>query len=688
VKETVLKNGNTDLPVSFFSRIRTKMLFSFSLLFFFSLIAIELVRIYGIPFTDFKGEYQRERTKVFQGLNLVADLKKDRFLRWLKEVEDDSEVFAENKISVTNSVKLVHLVRTESGDGGSRVWKRIRASDESRTLTEYISLIKNIYHIYSPLQIIDMEDGTIIASTEPEDIGEVLDYFPRIKEQLASRPYGILISRHHDMKKYDFNLFRKIIDGDSTPAALIMHIDIDDILQPMLRTGDGIGETGEALLVDGGTRIIASLKYPLPDGTIPEPMEYEIKAMPAVLASHGNEGIIETRDYRGVPVLAAYRHLHLTPHMGWGLVVKRDAGEVYASFRGRILHSAVVSFVGMLVVSALVLVITRKMTGPIMTLSDAARSIDRGRLEVRAPVLTNDEVGSLAQTFNMMVQRLEEWYTELENQVASRTSQLQHLNRELEKEIGERKHIEVLREQLIQELESKNAELERFTYTVSHDLKSPLITIYGFMGVMERDMRAGDVGNCIRDMRYIKDAAEKMQKLLDDLLELSRVGSLARPSETVSVSELAKEAVSLLSGPIEKKHVEVKIPHDLPVVFVDRVRLVEVFQNLIENAVKFMDNQRKPCVEVWAVRNNGEVLCSVKDNGIGIDPRYHEKIFSLFDKLDPRAEGTGVGLALVRRIIEVHGGRIWAESEGANRGTVFYFTLPQKQENNEREVQP
>jgi signal transduction histidine kinase len=178
------------------------------------------------------------------------------------------------------------------------------------------------------------------------------------------------------------------------------------------------------------------------------------------------------------------------------------------------------------------------------------------------------------------------------------------------------------------------------------------------------------------DIKHIYDAAEKMQLLLNDLLELSRIGRVVSPPEKVSLSELAREAVELTAGQIAEGKVQVDIAPDLPVVCGDRPRLLEVMQNLIENAVKFMGNQPEPRIEVGVQHQEEEMLCYVRDNGIGIEPRYQERIFSLFDRLDPTLEGTGIGLALVQRIIEVHRGCIWVESEGKGHGSTFYFTLP------------
>ena len=242
--------------------------------------------------------------------------------------------------------------------------------------------------------------------------------------------------------------------------------------------------------------------------------------------------------------------------------------------------------------------------------------------------------------------------------------------------ITERKYAEKERERLFDELETKNAELERFTYTVSHDLKSPLITIRGFLGYLEKDAVEGNIERLTNDIERISKAAEKMQQLLDELLELSRIGRLINEPEGISFETIAREAISLVEGQLKDSNIKVKIGSNLPKVYGDRVRLVEVIQNLVDNAAKFTKGQSNPKIEVGAHDDDGETTFYVKDNGIGIDPKYHRKIFGLFDKLDPSSDGTGVGLALVKRIVEVHGGRIWVESE-AGKGATFYFTLNQ-----------
>ena len=232
------------------------------------------------------------------------------------------------------------------------------------------------------------------------------------------------------------------------------------------------------------------------------------------------------------------------------------------------------------------------------------------------------------------------------------------------------------------ELEAKNAELERFTYSVSHDLKSPLVTIGGFLGFLESDIKAGNTQKMAGTIQRIRDAAKRMERLLNEVLELSRIGRIINPPVEVPFGELVSEAVEQAHGQLTERQVQVEVEAGLPVVNVDRVRMVEVLQNLIVNATKFMGERADPKIEIGMKNENGARIFYVRDNGIGIAPEYYQKVFGLFDKLDARSNGTGIGLALVKRIVEVHGGKIWVESE-VGRGTTFFFTLePKKQQEN------
>jgi signal transduction histidine kinase len=232
------------------------------------------------------------------------------------------------------------------------------------------------------------------------------------------------------------------------------------------------------------------------------------------------------------------------------------------------------------------------------------------------------------------------------------------------------------RENLITKLEATNAELERFMYTAFHDLKAPLVTIKGFLGMLDKDIQANIQDQIQKDIQRISGAADKMDALLSDLLELARIGRVSNPHEAIDLIHLTQEALETLEGRIRSKNVIVNISPDLPTVYGDRIRLREVLENLIDNAAKYTGDQTHPVIDIGIKNEDGQQIIFVKDNGLGIDPRYHTRIFNLFEKLDPTMEGTGLGLALIKRIIELHGGRVWVESKGEGQGSTFCFTLP------------
>ena len=243
------------------------------------------------------------------------------------------------------------------------------------------------------------------------------------------------------------------------------------------------------------------------------------------------------------------------------------------------------------------------------------------------------------------------------------------------RDISERRLAERERERLVKELEEKNSEMERFTYTVSHDLRSPLTTIQGFASVLRMDMEKGETERVKKNLKYIENGTIKMARLLNDTLELSRIGRVANPSEDVPFGELVSEALEQTSGQVKSAGVEISVSEDFPAVYVDRIKIVEVLVNLIENGIKYRGDEPHPKMDIGYRTDDDETVFFVRDDGIGIDPSSHEKVFELFCKLDRGTKGTGAGLAIVKRIIEVHEGRIWIESEKGD-GCTICFTLP------------
>jgi PAS domain S-box-containing protein len=244
------------------------------------------------------------------------------------------------------------------------------------------------------------------------------------------------------------------------------------------------------------------------------------------------------------------------------------------------------------------------------------------------------------------------------------------------RDISERKRAEEALARQTDELTRINAELEDFTHSVSHDLKEPLRGIEAFAGFLAEDYgdKLDEQGQ--RYVNILRESAVRMKDLIDDLLQLSRIGRMRFEYVPVPVRSLVEDVSLELSFALQEKRVDLKIDTKLPTVACDKVRMRELFKNLISNAVKYNDKPQ-PQIDISCRTDNGDFTFSVRDNGIGIDPEYHDKIFKIFQRLHHREEyeGTGVGLAICKKVVEAHGGRIWVES-APGQGTAFLFTIP------------
>ncbi|MGX2031786.1 MULTISPECIES: PAS domain S-box protein [Methylocaldum] len=244
-------------------------------------------------------------------------------------------------------------------------------------------------------------------------------------------------------------------------------------------------------------------------------------------------------------------------------------------------------------------------------------------------------------------------------------------------DVTERKTAEEQLAAQAQELARSNAELQEFAYVASHDLQEPLRAVAGCVEIIRRryqgklDVRADEV------ISHAVDGAARMQNLINDLLAYSRIGSRDQPFEPTDCQAILNTVLANLEVPISESGA--KITHDhLPTISADSGQLIQLFQNLISNAVKFRGD-RTPQIHIGVKKQNNEWVFAVADNGIGIESPYFERIFRIFQRLHARNDypGTGIGLAICKRVVERHGGRIWVESE-PGRGTTFFFTFPTK----------
>ncbi|MBD1401836.1 transporter substrate-binding domain-containing protein [Pelovirga terrestris] len=233
-----------------------------------------------------------------------------------------------------------------------------------------------------------------------------------------------------------------------------------------------------------------------------------------------------------------------------------------------------------------------------------------------------------------------------------------------------------LRKAVEAEVQQKNEELEQFVYLVSHDLKSPLITISSFLEMLQEDIAANNLERVAKDLNFIRGGINKMDQLLSALLRLSRTGQKETAPQRINFHSLIDSTLRALAGPIRDHAIDVVVePQDLSL-FGDPLQLGQIWQNLIENAIKYRGDQPKPRIIVGVDLSTKEPEFFICDNGIGIAPKHSKQIFGLFAQLHPESDGCGLGLALVKKIVERYQGTIRVESAGLGKGSCFYFTLP------------
>ena len=308
------------------------------------------------------------------------------------------------------------------------------------------------------------------------------------------------------------------------------------------------------------------------------------------------------------------------------------------------------------------LVISRSITGPIARLRAGTEIVGRGYLDHRIGSTARDEIGQLGRAFDRMTEQLK-------TVTVSRD--------ELVREISERQRTEQKLQQTAAALARSNSELQQFAYVASHDLREPLRMIARFVQLLQRRYQGQLDADADKYIGFAMEGAQRLQLLIDDLLEFARLETRAKPFALIDCQRIAQVVLDNLQIAIAESGATVTVAGPLPTVLGDDTQLTQLFQNLVSNALKFRRPETPPQIQLGAQRDGSNWLFHVRDNGIGIDPQYHERIFVIFQRLHTREQypGTGIGLALCKKIVERHGGRIWVES-ALGQGATFWFTLP------------
>jgi signal transduction histidine kinase len=376
----------------------------------------------------------------------------------------------------------------------------------------------------------------------------------------------------------------------------------------------------------------------------------DASARPIQEAVQGRTGSGQSIDYRGKKVIAAWRYI---PSLGWGLVAKIDTKEAFADVTNLRNLAAIILIIVIVLSGITAFSIAHSISEPIKRLSEGAAIIGSGNLDYKIGTNLKDEIGQLSRSFDKMT-------LDLKQTTASRD--------ELNREIAERKQAQ-------EELVRSNKDLEQFAYVASHDLQEPLRAVSGFVELLRRNLEKHLDEKTSEYINFSIDGAKRMQSLINGLLEYSRVGTQGKKPQKVDSKEAFDEALARLQAGIEESGAKITA-YNLPTVYFDDMQLMRLFQNLIGNAIKFRGDQA-PEIHVSAIHKDGGWRFAVRDNGIGIEPQYTERIFMIFQRLHTRKTyaGTGIGLSICKKIVERHGGRIWVESTPGS-GSTFYFTVP------------
>lgn len=372
---------------------------------------------------------------------------------------------------------------------------------------------------------------------------------------------------------------------------------------------------------------------------------------------------------RGVELCRAIVH---QGKMIGAVSLRSDLSEAYGRLWNYLLLSLAALLVSLLAALAISRSAQRRVSRPIMDLTTIATQVSRQQnYAIRARTVNRDEIGTLVNGFNEMLEQIERRDGELKKT----QSELQQRVDELQYEVAERRRAEEILADKTVELQRSNAELEQFAYVASHDLREPLRMITGYTQLLAKRYRVQLDATAQEYIDFAVDGAKRMQALIVDLLAYSRVGTKARAFAPADCEAVFATTLKSLSIAIEES--SARISHDpLPVLWCDAAQFGQLLLNLVGNGIKYR-NSRIPEIHVSCRRDGDVWLFSVSDNGIGIDLRYAERIFVIFQRLHTRDEypGTGIGLAVCKKIVERHGGRIWLESE-LGCGSTFYFTIP------------
>ena len=649
---------------------------------------------------------------------------------------------------------------------------------------------------YHDLFLISPEGDVVYTATKGDDFGtnlitglykdsELAQVFKRAKTLLETNISDYMY--YAPSRELAVFIAAPVLSEGEFKGVIALQIDNKEI-NGIVNDYTGLGRTGEMVTASKG---VGEAVFAMPLRNDPE-AAYRRKIpfgsqerLPILEAVNGNKGRGLAVDYRGKEVLAVWRYL---PSIRWGVVVKIDANEAFAPVDRLKGWSMIVGFVTMVGAMAVVFFVSRSISRPIVQLTESTKIIGGGDLNHVVDVVSYDEIGQLANSFNDMTGKLKGSYLRQERinarlqreidehklaeekirtlsyaveqspsavVITDVNGNIEYVNQKfsritgyaaeevigqnprilksdntrpetykelweaitsgkewygifcnkkksgelfwestyispvrdtdgtiihyvaLKEDITDKKLADEKLEYMMADIQRSNKELEQFAYVASHDLQEPLRMVASYMQLLQRRYKDKFDNDANDFINYAVDGSKRMQELIHDLLAYSRVGLPGREFEQINIETVLDHAIRNLGMSI--KDSGAVVTHDsMPTMFADGIQITQLFQNLISNSIKYC-NEAPPRIHISAKQNKKAVIFSVSDNGIGIDPQYYERIFTIFQRLHGKEKysGTGIGLAICKKIVERHHGKIWVESL-PGEGSTFYFTIPEK----------
>jgi signal transduction histidine kinase len=426
-----------------------------------------------------------------------------------------------------------------------------------------------------------------------------------------------------------------------------------------------VGDKGLAYVVDKGGNLIASgdISRVLKGDNLTDLKEVNafVKNDNDILPHESNADI--SKGMNGTWVVSNYTRLNMP---NWAVVVEIPILEAYAPILTSLKLTAITILLSFTIALVTGIYLSKKITKPLIDLRNAVKAIGKGDMNADIKVVSCDETGQLAASFNQMIE-------DLQRTTVSRNA--------LGMEVAERMQAQKDLQEAVEKLQEANQELKNFVYIASHDLREPLRKITAFGTMLQKSLTGKIETDDAENLKFMTDGAARMTKMIEGLLAYSRVSTKTHSAEKVDLNDIVEQICQLeLSVLLEEKHATLDVPLPLPAVEVDPAQIRQLMQNLIANGMKYQakDKDNVPHITITSrPAADGMVRINVADNGIGIAPEFQQAIFVMFKRLHSKSEyeGTGIGLAVCKKIVTRHGGQIGVDSE-PGKGSTFWFTLP------------